>query len=396
MTSMHRRRFLGLAAGAAAVPAAASLWPRSAQAAEAEGDTAPRAAAGVFVYPAPGQSTGPGTLPPKAAGTEYLGPQNYGRDLALDLGFSGVVSGRSVWTYGDTLVPDGTGGWALTASDSVALGDKDDPLRVHHRLDDSGNPDEWIPLNDAENDAGGLSRYGMGGTNVVEYAPGRGLVWYLKNDRGSDGQGLVGAGVATVTADDSGALAVRTSDTTWGPSEPHWGDVGVTLDPRDGKVYVYGYGPESFGHHVYLARAAADRATDVSAYEYWDQSQKSWTSRRFTLSGDLGTVKLSADLALFSHDELGQSNAFWSNHYNTWMFVAGANVGYTDIMVMTAPALEGPWTEPFTVASTCPGDTCGGVRYCIAPHPEYDESGETLLVTWTDDNVIHSSRIHWE
>lgn len=108
------------------------------------------------------------------------------------------------------------------------------------------------------------------------------------------------------------------------------------------------------------------------------------------------TVKLSDQLAIFPNRELGQSNPFWSNHYNTWMLAAGADVGYTDTMVMTAPALEGPWTTPVTVASTCPDGSCGPIRYCIAPHPEYHLGGSTLLVTRTDANVIHTARLHWQ
>jgi hypothetical protein len=387
--TLRRRGFLGLTAGAALVPALSPLL--------ANGSAHP-AATGGFVYPAPGQSTGTGTLPARAASVEYLGRQDYGADVARDLGFSGVVNGQSVWTYGDTLVPDGNGGYTFAASDSVGLGDHADPLRVYDVVNSSGWPSEWIPLNDAENANGGLSHYGMGGTNVVEYAPNKGLVWYLKNDRGSNGAGIVGAGVATVTANSGGAVATRTSDTTWGPTEPAWGDIGVTYDPTDGRVYVYGHGPagSDFAGDVYLCRAPAAQATDVSAYEYWDQSVSGWTSRRFSLSGALGTVMLSHDLAIFPNRQLGQSNAFWNTHYNTWMFLAGADVGYTDIMVMTAPALQGPWTAAVTVASTCPGNACGAIRYCVAPHPEYDPSGATTLVTWTDSNVIWTARIHWQ
>ncbi|GGK96077.1 ricin-type beta-trefoil lectin domain protein [Mangrovihabitans endophyticus] len=347
------------------------------------------ASAGPFVYPAPDQSTGSGVLPPSNESTEYLGRQDYGREVARDLGFSGVVNGQSVWTYGDTLIPTGGGDYAFTASDSVGLGVRDNPIRVRDtNVNSSGWPQEWIPLNAAENANGGLSRYGMGGTNVVEYAPNRGLVWYLKNDRGSGGQGIVGAGVATVTADANGATATRAGDVMWSGSEPHWGDVGVTYNPRDGKVYVYGYGPAgAYDTNVYLARVAATRATDVNAYEYWNQSTRTWSTQRITHPDN--------SQALFTNRELGQSNAFWSNYYNTWMFVAGANVGYTDIMVMTAPNLEGPWTKSFTVASTCPNNQCSAIRYAIAPHPEYDPTGRTLLVTWTDSNVIYSARLHW-
>jgi hypothetical protein len=67
--------------------------------------------------------------------------------------------------------------------------------------------------------------------------------------------------------------------------------------------------------------------------------------------------------AIFTYAGHGQSNAFWSSHYNTWMFVYGGE---------------------------------GTLRYCMAPHPEFDPSGKTLLVTWTDSNVIHGVRIKWQ
>lgn len=392
MHEMHRRRFLGLATGAAVATAA---YPLSgvANAAPPPAVSSPLDTGG-FVYPVPGQSTGPGVLPPTPASVDYLGPQNYGTTVARDLGFSGVLYGQSVWTYGDTLLPDGNGGWNLVASDSVGLGDSSDPLRIYDRADSNG-PTEWIPLNDAENANGGLSRYGMGGTNVIEYAPNQGLVWCLKNDRGTNGQGILGAGVCTVAIGAFGPIATRTSDTTWGPTEPWWGDNGVTYNPLDEMVYVYGHGPAPFSNNLYLARAIAANATDVSAYEYWDQANQVWTELRFSLSGADGTVVLTDDLAIFPNGELGQSNAFWNNYYNTWMYVAGANVGYSDIMVSTAPSLEGPWTTPVTIASSCPNGNCG-LRYAITPHPEYDPAGETLLVTWTDSNVIYTVRIAWQ
>lgn len=68
----------------------------------------------------------------------------------------------------------------------------------------------------------------------------------------------------------------------------------------------------------------------------------------------------------------------------------------SDIYVSTAPKLEGPWSSPVTLGTTCPTGTCGNLRYCIAPHPEFDDSGKTLLVTWTDANVIHAVKIEWQ
>lgn len=350
------------------------------------------------VYPQPGQMTGPGKLPPEVARVTYKdtlicdNPQ-----IVRDLGFSGVVNGQIVWTFGDTLLLKPGGGSTFSASDSAALGDLREPTHVHDKsLNASGGPEQWIPLTPDEQSSGGLSRFAEGGTNVIEYAPNKGLVWFLKNDRGGGSDSIVGAGVATVTADANGPKAVRVVDTMWNSFEPFWGDIGVTYNSLDQHVYVFGHGPASanLGAHVYLAKVPAAQATEVSAYQYWDQSQKSWSTQRFA-DGTLGTLKLTSSQAIFANRTLGQSNAFWSNYYNTWMFVYGADVGYTDVMVMTAPQLEGPWTKGVTVASTCP-KTCSSIRYAIAPHPEFDATGRTLLVTWTDANVNYVVQIEWK
>jgi len=352
------------------------------------------------VYPEPGQVTGTGVLPPTVFGTTYLGKLIYDDSaIVRDLGFSGVVNGQIIWTFGDTLLLTGDGSTSdFCSSDSSGLGVFGSPRVVHDKaLQSSGCPKEWIPLDGMEQEGGGLGQFAEGGTNVIEYAPNKGLVWFLKNDRGGGGTGIVGAGVATVTASAAGAVATRPDDTMWGADEPWWGDVGVTYDALDQNAYVFGHGPSTanLSNYVYLAKVSAAQATDVTAYQYWDQSASAWTTQRFA-NGDGGTLAVTSAQALFPEDALNQSNAFWSNYYNTWMFVYGAGVGYTDVMVMTAPNLEGPWTKGFTVASTCPNNVCSDERYAIAPHPEYDPTGKTIFVTWTDSNSIYSVKIEWQ
>jgi hypothetical protein len=69
----------------------------------------------------------------------------------------------------------------------------------------------------------------------------------------------------------------------------------------------------------------------------------------------------------------------------------------SDIYVSTAPKLEGPWSKALSIGKTCPpGGSCGTLRYCIAPHPEFDPSGKTVLVTWTDANIVHAVKVTWE
>jgi hypothetical protein len=219
----------------------------------------------------------------------------------------------------------------------------------------------------------------------------------LKNARGGGSDSIVGAGVATVTADANGTKATRTSDHMWESHEPYWGDIGVTYNPLDQAAYVYGHGASTMNQkgNTYLAKVPASRAADIDAYQYWDQSKGTWTNQRYG-NGENGTVAYSSSQAIFTYAGHGQSNAFWSNHYNTWMFVYGADWPNSDIYVSTAPKLEGPWSKAVSLGTTCPTGTCGDLRYCVAPHPEFDPSGKTLLVTWTDANVIHAVQVEWE
>src|SRR5258708_2980881 len=53
------------------------------------------------VYPRPGGPQGPGVLPPAVANVAYLGKLAYDDPrIERDLGFSGVVNGQIVWTFG--------------------------------------------------------------------------------------------------------------------------------------------------------------------------------------------------------------------------------------------------------------------------------------------------------
>lgn len=64
----------------------------------------------------------------------------------------------------------------------------------------------------------GASRWAEGGTNVVKYANNKGLVWYLKNNRKSVKDNIIGAGVATIAASSKGAKA-QPHNTMWKPWE---------------------------------------------------------------------------------------------------------------------------------------------------------------------------------
>ena len=359
-------------------------------------------------YPSPTSGVkGAGALPAIAAKVENLGEISTSADNSLprDIGFSGVVNGQIVWSFADTFSA-ANGDW-ICSSNSAGLGSFGNPLKVSDKnLLANGCTPEWVKFTDGELSDGGLSHWANWTTNVIEVAPNQGLVWYGNQKRG-DGtcNCVLGTGVATVTASESGPVATRIMGTQWNAFEPRWGDIGVAYNPADGKVYVMGHGPDGpFYRHIYLARAPGNKATEVGAYEYYDKSTNSWGSTRFTDDGRMGTVKVSEKQALFGEFQVGQSYPFWSNHFNSWLMVYGDDYGFSDIHVMSAPKLEGPWTRQADLGPSCPanedcsGDAAAGrFHYGIAGHPEFDPSGKTLLVTWTRlPNRIHAKRITWQ
>lgn len=63
------------------------------------------------------------------------------------------------------------------------------------------------------------------------------------------------------------------------------------------------------------------------------------------------------------------------------------------VLAQTAPAPEGPWSDPVTVFQATP-ITNGSSIYSPAPHTYYDPSGKTLVVTYTNDpNCIQAINV---
>lgn len=66
------------------------------------------------------------------------------------------------------------------------------------------------------------------------------------------------------------------------------------------------------------------------------------------------------------------------------------------ILCRTADKLEGPWQDHGDIASLeGGGGNPQGMKYCVTGHPEFDASGKTVLVTWTNSNEIYGATIEW-
>lgn len=365
------------------------------------------------IIPQPGQQPpGPGQLPPRVSKLTYLDPHVFyhpsGRphNVMRDLGFTGVLDGKVIWTWGDTLM--GTKDSAMIcAVDSTSIGSMRVPMSSMDTAlaGDSNNVRNLIPLNREEERNGGYAVFSFGGTNILEPAPNAGLVYYLKMHRPGGVYTCHGAGVATITVGpDSIPHATRHHDTLWTATEPCWGDVGVAYNAAEHTVYAYGHGasydPE-LSSRTFLAKVPADKALERDAYQYWNNGTRSWSSQRPGKPGQQGTVECTKEMAIFDWHAMNQSAPFWSNWFNCWMLVHSSGWPESPVYVRTAERLEGPWVEHGEVASTEArgkegGGVGGGFRYCVVGHPEFDSSGKTVLVTWTRENVIYGVRVEWE
>ncbi|KAB8336638.1 hypothetical protein FH972_020949 [Carpinus fangiana] len=321
-----------------------------------------------------------------------------------DLGFSGVLDGHVIWSWGDTLIgtPES---FQITAVDSTTIGDLSRPMVSKDTSMSGKSIQSFIPLNDEEKASGGYAHYAFGGTNIIQTYPGRGLVYYLKIWRSADKNTptkVYGAGAAKVNLDENNvpyATRYGDSDTMWGPNEPTWGSVGIAIDARDDHIYIYGGGPssdEELRYYTFLARVRRGHAAEIDAYEYWDQSNQSWGKQRIG-DGSNGTLKLTGDMAIFGKYKMNQASPFWSNYYNRWMFIYGNGFGTTDVLLMTADNLYGPWEDHDSIAETRPNvpTDSNNMRYCVTGHPEFDNTGKTVLVTWTRANTIYGLEVEW-
>lgn len=223
---------------------------------------------------------------------------------------------------------------------------------------------------------------------------GRGILFFLKNHRPGGVNTMVGAGLATVTLVDSGSnlprpTATRLAEYWWdGATEPWYGDCGA-LKVGD---YIYAYGHAQAAPYVYVCRVKCECATDLSQYEYWNGP--TWQTDRLYNPGEKEGVWW----------QINQGQICWSPFYNCFIFVyVGKDprvlrptmplrtrlMSFIDswmnskVLAMVSDCPTGPWSDPIELYQATPLSN-GGCIYAAAPHPYYDESCCTLIVTFTN------------
>lgn len=286
--------------------------------------------------------------------------------LLRDGGATGIVGGRLLWTFGDTIFlrqsQSGENGYSSTG----ALAELSTPSVVSEPLDSKGAPvSPLLPLTAAEsayNKASGdpNERYALWPAAVIPESPSSSLILYnrLKVHPGGLNYEHLGTGMARVSS--GSTAAQRLTDELFVGKEDQYLH-GYT--EYGGYLYLYNCKNRAgtFDSDCSVARAPEGSVLVRSSYRYWNGN--SW----------------STDIAKAVKTIPGSTSGF-SVAYNPYLgvFVSTTSIGFSkSIIIRTAPAPEGPWSDSIVAY------TASGSIYATTQHPELmTENGRNIMVSY--------------
>ncbi len=308
--------------------------------------------------------------------------------VGRDAGVSALFGGHSVWLFGDTFfsqpASDGLtwrgSSWSWTHPTDASSG----LTQFTHGLDAQGKPLQAIPntpdeeaYDVAHNGSPCPAASGCGGRHTPWPAggfvmdPATGSAWVFYSDMSTQPTGdfsfqTMGTGIAVwpspaapATRPDVGAVP---ADPTYlfGPDEPMWGNGAILVD---GQLYAYAcQGAGVSGSSCLVARVASGSVLDRSAWRFWDGT--SWN------------VDWHAAVGVF--DGAPFLSVVYNAHassYLAWYMPPFDG----QILVRTAPAPLGPWSEPVNVGRGLPSLAHGNWDYGLLAHPELDQDGGRIV-----------------
>ena len=153
-------------------------------------------------------------------------------------------------------------------------------------------------------------------------------------------------------------------------------DCGVA--PNTPCLYLFarnGQGPST----IKVARVPQKSLTDLSQYRYWDES--TWSTTQPSVSDTKSGI-------VNSQAFMDTGEFFWSPHYNSFVHVSSALGAFTISYANDPTSLTSGWSEPQTLYNAqMPSQLADPTGYLYAGHsyPDWDKSGQSLLLSWTAD-----------
>ena len=171
-----------------------------------------------------------------------------------------------------------------------------------------------------------------------------------------------------------GPGAHRLAPVLFQSKEIPYGTFSTVTAPKDD--YIFLFAAVDSAKAINIARAPVAHPADKSKYTYW--TGKSWSKKPPSqTSGHIAT-----DPRTFSYGDF-----IWNEHLKTWLliyFVAELDSTF-HLQYSTTSRAEGPYSDPIKLFSTVP--VKGGFNYQGHAYGGYDETGKTVMLSWTYNDV---------
>ncbi len=305
-----------------------------------------------------------------------------------DGGFSALVGGRSVWTFGDTPlnVTNANGdNWVDNSLAWTADRDASDGITLEgNYLDATGTPAEFIPYlpwerayNDAhdgnpcQQEPCGAEFAFWPGEIVPDPARDRVLVFYGEIWRSPSQPGWrnVGRGIAVGRPDGSAVTrpiqnpGSRTPTLMWDEHDRLRFDAAAVV--VNDVLFSYACAPGFFEFHCRVGRVPLANVLDKSAWRYYAGNGR-WSAAQ----ADAVTVL-----------DGGANSVFYVPYLNAYMAVYNG-VFSNDVFYHVSPTPWGPWSEQALLFTGRPGWN-GGTNNTAHAHPEFaEQDGRVQYITY--------------
>ena len=275
-----------------------------------------------------------------------------------DGGESALVGGMMLWTFGDTIYsPQAEDGTNLR-SNTAALADPRRPLEVNEPVDSKGAPRQAIPFTEDEQTYNAKAgrpddRMALWTGGVAPVDADHAVAFFSVLHVGEGLYNYTHRGIGTALFAAGSTEAKRNEGLLFTADEPGFARTLI----HDGNLYLYGSVPRDKEQGFGVARAPLARATDRSAYEFWNGAE--WTSDVEQTAVVFDQIPGGVSLSYNVH--LGKFLAIHSG-----MMVS-------DVRGRTAPRPEGPWSDAKILFAVEEGK--GGWCYAAQEHPELAQDG---------------------
>jgi len=279
--------------------------------------------------------------------------------LWRDGGSSVLLGTQLLWAFGDTIFPFQADDGSQLRTNTAALAAPAAPLTLTEPLDGRGAPYQFVPFTADESASNNTlptgERIALWPGAMIATDPLHALVFVDKL--------IVLPGVLNyqevsteLAQASSGSTQATRLGTLFAAPEPQFNHGAVA---KDSVLYLYSC--ETSGD-CRVARASLAAATQRPAYQFWTGA--SWSS----------------DISLAALDVPGSTAGFsvaWNDALGE--YVSASTPGFSSqLLLRTAPAPEGPWSNP-TTAWNAPSEI-----YAVYQHPELElANGRTIRISYS-------------